>query len=694
MHIPFLKDTRHTVRVRVFVAAALAVTTMAGFAQSPPPTLAQQRDAFREAYAAARDGRDWRPLAKGLDDYPLYPYLEAAALQHDLKAAPRSAIDAYLARWPGLIPAQDLRKAELRYLARQKDWAAFRHFYQPGLGDTLACDALRADLAAGKRLDFDHDLAALWQETHLPSVCKPVLDAAFAQGLLTRQRVWDRIERAADAGRTSTIEQSAAWLKGDDAAAARRLADALRSPTALLKKAATFADTSRNREAVSRALIRLARRDSAQAIDDWQSLSKRFRFDADQRDRVLAALALYNAVDGGADALTRLAALPAAAQTDATREWRVRAAVVQGDWKAARAAIDALTPDEMQRDEWRYWQARVAQKLGRTAAARDGYAALAQQATFYGFLAADRANLPYSICPQTITPDPVVDRQIEAMPGFARAFEFYALDMRHQARREWSAAFPDLTPAQQKQAAALASSKGWYDRAIFAFGKSGDVEYYELRFPLADKTRVLAAAQEAGIDPAWAFAIIRAETAWQPDARSGADARGLMQLLPGTAKLVARRSGLPYGGPASLYDPAINIPLGTQYLAGLAVRFDGSPWLASAAYNAGPGNARRWVDARGNLDPEAFILSIPFNETRDYVTRVMSFTTIYDWRLHGRPIPVSSRLPAIGTPYDPAVDPVRKAVVCGAPRSPAAPPASAATPAPAVSPASAGSVPP
>ncbi|MDE2496291.1 MAG: lytic transglycosylase domain-containing protein, partial [Xanthomonadaceae bacterium] len=175
-----------------------------------------------------------------------------------------------------------------------------------------------------------------------------------------------------------------------------------------------------------------------------------------------------------------------------------------------------------------------------------------------------------------------------------------------------------------------------------------------------------------------AFAIIRAETAWQTDAQSGADARGLMQLLPGTAELVARRSGLPYDGGASLYDPAINIPLGTQYLADLAVRFDGSPWLASAAYNAGPGNAQRWVDARGNLDPEAFILTIPFNETRDYVTRVMSFATLYGWRLHGDPLPISSRLPAIGTPYDPSADPKRKQVVC---RIPAPAPAATVSPA-------------
>src|SRR6185312_9352420 len=189
---------------------------------------------------------DWRTLAKGLQDYPLYPYLEAAALQHDIKTATPAAIDDYLQRYAGMIPADDLRNAELRWTAQQKDWATFRHFYRPDLSDTFTCDALQANLADGKQLDFDRDLAQLWQQTHLPSACTPVLQAAAAQGLLTPTRVWDRIERAADA---------------------------LRSPSALPKTASTFADTKHDREAVARALMRLARRDSTQAQTWWDALS-------------------------------------------------------------------------------------------------------------------------------------------------------------------------------------------------------------------------------------------------------------------------------------------------------------------------------------------------------------------------------------------------------------------------------------
>ncbi|HJU08156.1 MAG TPA: transglycosylase SLT domain-containing protein [Rhodanobacteraceae bacterium] len=626
--------------------------------------LQSQRDTFRAAYAAAYAGRDWRPLARGLETYPLYPYLEATALERDIAHADRGEVQAYLARYPDLIPADDLRREELQWLAQQHDWNGFRSFYKPGLGDALTCDGLQAQLARGTKLDFQRDLAALWSEAKLPGECDAVLQTAAAQGLLTPTRVWERIDRAAEANAPSTIEQSAAWLPPDRQDAARRLAKALRDPAALLAQADTLSDDARARQALTIALRRYAHRHDDEAEAAWKKLSARFAFDTEQRDRILNALALYSATDFEPDALAKLASLPPAAQTDATREWRVRVALANRDWNGAQSAIAALTPDEMQHDEWRYWQARVADKLGHADEARANYAALAQQATYYGFLAADRAGLPYSICPEQLVDDPAAQQRVLNTPGFARAFEFFALDMLQPARREWSRAFANLADADQRAAAELAWKRGWYDRAVFAFGNEDDLRLYEQRFPLADKDDVIASARTAGIDPAWAFAIIRAESAWQTDAHSGADAYGLMQLLPGTAANLARQSGLPYDAANDLYDPRVNIPLGTQYLAAMALRFDGSPWLASAAYNAGPIPVQRWVDARGGLEPDVFIATIPYQETREYVARVLSFTTMYDWRLHGDALPVSSRMPAIGTAYESGSSVPRKQVVC------------------------------
>jgi len=188
---------------------------------------------------------------------------------------------------------------------------------------------------------------------------------------------------------------------------------------------------------------------------------------------------------------------------------------------------------------------------------------------------------------------------------------------------------------------------------------------YTLRFPLARRDQIIRAARAAEIDPSWAYAIIRAESAWTADAHSSADAWGLMQLLPGTASQLAKSIKLRYGGARDLLDPDTNITLGTRYLGNMALRYDGSPWLASAAYNAGVDPVGRWLSARDALEPDFFIDTIPYKETREYVSRVLAFSVIYDWRLHGSALPLSSKLPRIGKAYSPPADDAqRKAVVC------------------------------
>src|SRR5579883_993248 len=271
---------------RITCAALFAMCGLA-FAQEPA-NLQQQREQFRAAYTAAYNGQNWRALARGLESYPLYPYLEAAALEHDLAHADRTQVQAYLVRYPDLIPADDLRRDELQLLAQQRDWNGFLSFYKPGLGDALTCDALQAQLAQGARLDFQRDLASLWNQSKLPSACDPVLQASAAQGLLTTAHIWDRIDRAAKADAPSTIEQSAAWLPADQQAIARRLATALRAPATLLAQADSMPDDARTRQALTLALAHYAHRHADQAQAAWNKLSARFAFDTEQRYRLCA----------------------------------------------------------------------------------------------------------------------------------------------------------------------------------------------------------------------------------------------------------------------------------------------------------------------------------------------------------------------------------------------------------------------
>ncbi|MGP1664639.1 MAG: transglycosylase SLT domain-containing protein, partial [Rhodanobacter sp.] len=351
------------------------------------------------------------------------------------------------------------------------------------------------------------------------------------------------------------------------------------------------------------------------------------------------------------------------------------------NWPAVLAAIDAMPATQQADGEWRYFRARALTAQGRTGEAQQQLTALASEATFFGFLAADRVNQPYTICPLQLAADPQREQALLAKPGLLRAFELYAVDLPKLARREWTQALKGADQASVRLAADLANRRGWYDRAVFTLSSGEALRLYDLRFPLASQDGLVPQAQQAGIDPAWAYGILRAESAWMSDARSGADARGLMQLLPSTAAMVARRNGLTWGGGDTLYDPTVNIALGTRYLAQMSARYNGAPWLASAAYNAGPGRVTQWLSARGTLEPDLFTASIPFKETREYVARVMAFSVIYDWRLNTSVTPMTDRMSAIGQPYGlPNADSPRKQVVCPSSLPVALPATSGSTP--------------
>ncbi len=626
----------------------------------------KQRVQFAAAYAAARlGGDDWKLLAKGLEDYPLYPYLAAASMTADIGTVSQARVETYLGKYPGSIPAHDLRRDFLHQLAAREDWDNFRRLYRPGLGYALACGELRARLAAGQKLDFAQDLATIWAKVPLPSACDPVVDWAHKQGMLTQARLWQRVEAASRKGRPGTIDKLSHWMDRGDGIVARRLALVHRNPRKAVHEAVKWRDSTHTRMAVALALQKLAVADDEAAVSAWQKLESRFAFSQDQRHAIISDVALFNATDFESDSLQNLVDLPAAAQTDTTRAWRVRVALSTGDWHKVEAALNALTAEQQRDTAWRYWRARTLAALDRDDAARKIFTQLARQATYYGFLAADWLGESYRICPLPLTLTAAQATELLKVPALDRAFELQALHMLAQARREWNAAMGDLDADQRRAAAVLATRRHWYDRAIFRFSSGKAMHYYAERYPLGMRQTVVTQAANNKLDPAWVYAIIRAESAWVGDARSGADAWGLMQLLPSTGKHVARELGESWKGSHSLLDAATNIRYGSWYLAAMAARFGSSPFLASAAYNAGAGKVEDWLKARRQLPPDVFIDTIPYHETRAYVRRVLAFSVIYDWRLNGNVVPMSDRMPHPGQPYaPPGEDSKRKPVAC------------------------------
>ena len=265
-------------------------------------------------------------------------------------------------------------------------------------------------------------------------------------------------------------------------------------------------------------------------------------------------------------------------------------------------------------------------------------------------------------------------------PSIVRALQLFSLDRKGWAQREWDDALSRFSDEQRRIAVEVAQDNGWFDRGVFGLVNVGGKRYpeeqrlYLLRFPLHHDASIRREAAKNALDPAWVAAEIRAESVFDPNARSSADARGLMQVLPATGAGVAAKIGMPWKGGDSLYDADTNIALGTAYLRQLMDKYGGKPYQVIAGYNAGPAPLGRWISQRPMMDPDFWIETISYKETREYVARVLSFSTLYDWRLNGDAVRLSDRL--LGNSGGP-----RKAFACATPEpAKAAPPPASTAP--------------
>jgi soluble lytic murein transglycosylase len=625
----------------MLLAAVLVIAAPIAAADAGAP----ERQRFLAAEAAARSeaGPRWRLLAEGLEDYALYPYLEFAALTRDLRSAPRGEVEAFLARDPDSLLATRLRARWLALMAERRDWPAFLAAWRPVDDVALRCAHFAASVATGQADGLDAAAIDLWtQAKPLPKDCDGLEDWLAKRGALDAARVWARIDLAAAAGEVGLVRSLATRLSGDERADAERLASMLADPAGALARAVDWPDRERNRRSIVDGVARLARRDAALAGQRWGALAGRFDFTPAERGEAIGAIAFQLAVRYEPAADGWFAELPAGTGPAPAREWRLRSAIARGRFGDARVAFENLD-EAQQRDPRLRWAAARAAELAGDQAFADGLIeGLAGESNLFGFLAADRLERPYVLCSEPM-PDVAVRREVDRMPGIVRAFELRALGRDADARREWDHELPRLDRERRAAAVARALEAGWLDRGPLTLLRADETRYYELRFPIGFRREVLAAAERGKLDPAFVLALIRAESAWNVRARSNADARGLMQLLPSTAAAVARREGLPWRGAADLEQPALNIRLGTRYLAERRDRYDGRLWLAAAAYNAGPAPVERWLAARPDLPPDLWSETVPYRETREYITRVMAFSVIYDWRLDGDVARVSTR---------------------------------------------------
>ena len=629
---------------RCFLTIALA---FGGAVEAAPPKPRPVDEPFLRAYDAYRAG-DPLKLAKfsaGLEEHVLAQYLEFWRLKLRLDDLSASEARDFLSRHAGSYLADRLRSDWLKALGRRGDWQTFDLELAPLVQEDLEirCYAWLSRLARSDDSAYD-EAKSMWLEPkELPDGCATLGEKMISDGKLRVKDVWQRARVLFDNAQLSAAQRVLDYLPADEMPDPKMLSQAATTPERLLAAPPQDLKPRHAREMVLLALVRLARTDPRGAADLLGgSLGERLP----ESDRMHAWVRVaYEAARRHIPDSVKW--FKRGGKTDLSDEhlaWKARAAMRSGDWEMLREAIDPMSVTARQDSAWTYWYGRALAAEGNTEGSRAYFLRISGQPHFYGVLAAEELGEAVFMPQPFYAPSEEEVAQARANTGLQRSLALYALVLRTEGMREWRFSIRNMDDRQLLAAAELARRAEIYDRAINTANQTAHVHNFHMRFlaPFRDVFREHAKAFD--LEEAWVLGITRQESRFIADAKSSAGARGLMQLMPATAKWVAGKIGMPYS-PDRVIEVDTNVTLGTRYLK-YVLEDLGHPVLASAAYNAGPGRARRWRDAKP-LEGAIYAETIPFNETRDYVKSVMTNTLYYSTLTSGKPSSLKQRMGTI-----------------------------------------------
>jgi soluble lytic murein transglycosylase len=633
-----------------WIAGLLVIlsSVLPGATAAPAPAAARQQLVAAERALADGDVETFRQLADGLRDYPLWPYLRLAELRRQLVSEHRAEIEAFIADYAGTAPGETLRRLWLNTLYAAGDWAGYVRNFSDNGSDARECRWRRGLLALGREQEAFAGLDALYLTgASLPDDCDPLFVRWHAVGGLTSDLVWRRVDLAlarrnpgvAGFQRRYLPERERRWLD-------QQLA-LYRNPKGL-EDAELPDDPQRRVAALVAGIERLARADPRLAAADWSVLEVREVVPPSAQDRVVTAIGSGLARAGERSGLVYLRRLRPLSENLGLQRERLRAALRLEAWPEVAEWVRALPPGERRRGEWQYWLARALGQRGDLVGAAHALDLASQERDLWGFRAAELLGRAPALRERPTPVDPDEIERLLASDTAHRIRELQALGRHADVSREWRELTRTDDADALRTAALLGQRLGLVTESIFTLARSDYWDDISLRFPLLYTDLVTGHAAQNGLPQDWVYAVIRQESAFDADVASHAGAIGLMQLMPGTARDMARELGRPAPGRLDLIDPALNVALGTRYLATMRERFGGNEVLATAAYNAGPGAVSRWLPQEV-LPADLWMISIPYEETRNYVRRVLTYRAIYAHRLDRQDF----RLGALFAPVQP-----------------------------------------
>ncbi|MDH5552325.1 MAG: lytic transglycosylase domain-containing protein [Nitrosomonas sp.] len=584
--------------------------------------------AARDAYHKGDTAR-LVSTANRLQTHVLAPFVNYYQLRRRLINLDANTIKSFISQNEDSVVSDRLRGEWLKILGERQQWQLFSEQYAELVDKNmdLLCYSMQERL-------FNGDANAAFQARQLwftpysmPNSCSPVFEALIAKGSISKEDVWTRIRLSLETGQTSVAKYINRHLSEDQALSLTRLEISATNPLRYLEQL-TEIKTRSDREIALFAIQNLLLSDTNRAYALWLNIHQ--QFPAADQSYFYGRLAFRAALRHDSRALGWFtkARNNANKLTEEQLAWKARTALREENWEILLEAIESMPILTQQTDVWRYWAARALLGQSRHKDANAILPLLSNTPSYYGQLAKEALGTTFEVPERSRETSTEEIEAIEQLPGIQRALNLYRLNLRIDAAREWNWAIRHFDDAQLLAAANVAYQHGIYDRAISTAKKTVSHHDYNLRFITPHRNQLQAILQPHDLDEAWVYGLIRQESRFISSANSSAGAMGLMQVMPATAKWVAEQMGMKDYRQNLAVDITTNLKLGAYYLKHVLTILDDQPLLASAAYNAGPGQAKRWRATRP-LEGAIYAETIPYRETRDYVKKVLHNSMYY-----------------------------------------------------------------
>ena len=645
----------------IILSAAL-FAACAGFTQANPrpQNLSSADSAILDLNQAFKNGdqKRLRELLPKVRGHALTPWADYWELSTRLDKAQSEEIQAFFSRYAGSYQEDRLRNEWLLLLGKRKEWTGFATEYPKfRMNDdkSVRCYALLTEFNNNSSAEIAAQVESLWlAQRETEEGCAAAAEQQVRAGKLKPLSVWHRARLGFENERPRIASQAVGILSEDWTTQVRTI---YADPARYLSDKIS-AVRSRTKEFVTLALIRLAATDVDAAVREMGKIRWKTQLTQEEQSWVWGVIGKRAARRLSDDANALFARGQARYMHEDQLAWRVRAALRAADWAQVRDTVSAMNETQRQDPTWIYWNARALMALKTqpaTAQAVTLYQSIASSRGFYEQLALEELGQQVTQPTRPAAPSPAEAEAARNNPGLNRALLAIGIGLRSEGVREWNYQTSlhqsgGMSDRELLAAAQLACDQAVWDRCINTSERTKSVIDFEQRFPMPFRTEVIRQAGKIGLDPAFVYGLIRQESRFIMDARSHVGASGLMQVMPATARWTARKIGLTNFQPHHITDRDTNIAIGTGYLKMVLESFEGSMPLATAAYNAGPSRSRNWRGQNGDVAREAAIWAenVPFNETRDYVKKVLANTTNYAAILSGQPQSLKARLGMVG----------------------------------------------